>query len=84
MSVFEGRGCLPLEGGLHPGLFASGGSASRGRCLWDLHPGLFGRPPGSAYMGCWGWVDPHTRRILRDTVNKRVVRILLECILIIN
>ena len=42
--------------------------------------------PGGSASG--GWVDPlpHTtpppRRILRDTVNKRAVRNLLECILV--
>ena len=56
--------------GLHPG-----GSASRGRvCIrgvpigGGLHPGKFNSPP------------PH--QILRDTVNERAVRILLEYILV--
>ena len=39
-----------------------------------LHPG-----GGSASRG--GWADPPPR-ILRDTVNERAVRILLECILV--
>ena len=56
------------RGDLHPGGSASGGSATGGVCLWrGLHPGggVLGRPPGA----------------LQDTVNKRAVRIILECIL---
>ena len=76
--LHPGKGGLhPGEGGLHPR-----GSASRGR--------------GSASRGCaciqWGCASrgvgqtpsppPETYGILRDTVNKRAVRILLECILL--
>ena len=46
------------DGGLHPGVSASRGSASGGGVC---------RPP---------------LQILQDTVNERVVRILLECILV--
>ena len=68
--------CLPPVGSTSRG----GGSASRGR--------------GSASRGCvciqWGCASrgvgqtpsPETYGILRDTVNKRAVRILLECILL--
>ena len=63
--------------GLHPG----GGSASRG----GLTPG--GRSAsrrvclqGGLHLG--GWADPPW--ILRDTVNERAVRILLQCILVFN
>ena len=61
------RGSLnPREVVLNPG---GVGSESGGICIWrSLHPeGVWGRPP---------------HRILRDTVNERAVRILLECILI--
>ena len=60
------------SGGLHPG-----GSASiAGVCIQaGLHPG------GGLHLG-EGGADPHW--ILRDTVNERVVRILLECILVVE
>ena len=62
------KGCLPPGGGLHPG----------------------GLPPGRGSVSkgvCLqeGWSDPlETHGILGDTVNKRAVRILLECILVYN
>ena len=46
-----------------------------------LHPGrevcIQGKSASRA-----GWVDPPPHRILHDTVNERVVLILLECILV--
>ena len=82
-----------IQGGLHPGGLhqgksasrkgsASWGSASREVCIQEgvciqggLHRG------GSASRG---WADPlpEIYGILRDTVNKRATRILLECILV--
>ena len=63
-------------------------SASRG----GLYRGGLGRPPGSTYR--WGrsasrggWAEPRPsveiNGLLRDTVNKRAVRILLECFLVL-
>ena len=50
-----------------------------GICVgWGLHP------EGSASMGVCirrGWADP-PHWVLRDTINERAVRILLECILV--
>ena len=77
-----------IQGGLHPGggvgvsiqgvcIQEEGwGSASKGSASGGLHPG--GR--GSASEG---WADPRPRA-LRDMVNKRAVRILLECILVMG
>ena len=47
---------------------------------WVLHRG------GAASRGVWrGWADsPKIHEILQDTVNKRVVRILLERFLILE
>ena len=45
-----------------------------------LHPGAGLHPGRSASRR--GWVDP-TYLILRDTVNERAVRIVVECILVI-
>ena len=53
---------------MHPGSSASRGSLHRG----DLHP------RGG------GWADTLLNGILRDTVNERAVRILLECILVFH
>ena len=70
-------GGLHLEGDLHPGggVLHRGGSASR---AGGLHPG------GSASVvgGSIGQTPLH--RILRDTVNERAARNLLECIHIIS
>ena len=81
-SVPKGKGvgfptCITgHKGGLYPGGLHLGGSASKGVCiLGSLHSGRFasrvdlGRPPLPL-------------RMLRDTVNERAVRILLECILV--
>ena len=77
-SVQRGRGLLPSmyygshdQGGLPPG----GGSACRG----GLYPGR-----GSAFSGSWADPTPKIHGILWDTVNKRSVCILLECILVPN
>ena len=58
-----------VEGGLHPGGSASGG----------LHGGSVSMVRGLHPVG---WADPPLHRILQDTVNERVVRILLVCILV--
>ena len=55
-------------GGLPPG----GGGFFIKRGNGHLYPGGLGRPP------------PEIHRILKDTVNKRAVRILLGCILVNN
>ena len=75
-TFFGGSNEHPWGGGLHPG---GEGSASRGRatsagvCIGGGGGGqtLPSPPP-----------PPKIHRILRDTVNQRVVRILLECILV--
>ena len=69
-SVHGGGGWWLPRGGLPPGGSASRGrgSASRGVCLQG----------GVCIQGVWA--DPP--KALRDTVNKRAVRILLECILV--
>ena len=74
-SVHRGRGVasqhasqVTCPGGLHlGGLPRLRGSASRGVCIWGR--GELGRPP-------------KIHGVLWDTINKRVVRILLECILV--
>ena len=51
-----------------------GGSTSRGVCIQGVYlggEGKLGRPP-------------EIHEILRDTVNRRAVRILLECFLVLN
>ena len=55
------------------------GSASGGEGV--LHTGGRGLPPGVGGSALGGWAD-HPHRILRDTVNKRMVHISLECILV--
>ena len=68
--LFTGRGSLPLPSMHHR-------SHDQGICLpGGLHQG---RPP-TPRKGR----PPPTIRILRDTVNKRAVRILLECLLVWN
>ena len=55
-----------------------GGSTSEGICL----QGVFIQ--GGLRLGVGSWADPpKIHGILLDTVNKRVVRILLECILVL-
>ena len=71
----QGGGSASRVRGLNPdGGSVSRGSASRGVCLQrgrGLHLG-------------GGWADPPSEihGILRDTVNTRALRILLECILV--
>ena len=66
-----------VEGCLHPG-------GGRGVCIQGgLHPGgsaSIGR--GGIHLGGSTSRSRPTHRILRDTVNERAVRILLECILV--
>ena len=63
-------GGLPPGGGLHP----RGSASRRGVCIPGGLPSLgLDRPP-----------LPEKHGILRDTVNKRTVCILLECILVYN
>ena len=73
----------PLGGCLYPGrsVFRVLGSVSTGLCIQGgLHP------RGSASIGVLhpGEVGQTPHRILWDMVNKRAVRILLECILVIT
>ena len=58
------------QGVLHPG-----GSASRAVCIWERSAS-----GGGLHQGGGGWAG--TPPALQDTVNKRVVHILLECILV--
>ena len=63
------------QGGLHPGGICIQG----GRCL---HPGGGSASTvGGLHLGGVGKTPPPPRA-LQDTVNKRAVRILLECILV--
>ena len=64
-----------LQGGLHPG---KGGLHPRGR-------GSASRGEGSASGRGVGQTSPPSEihGILRNTVNKRAIRILLECILVL-
>ena len=83
----KGMGLHSVGGGLHPIGLGRGsayrvgrGSSSRG----SAYGGGVNKPPGSAYRGR----PPPPRHseihgILRQTVNKQVVRILLECFLVI-
>ena len=74
-----GRGWLPSmhhgshdQGVLHPGGSAS--RASRAVCIWERSAS-----GGGLHRGEGGWAVPPA---LQDTVNKRVVHILLECIIV--
>ena len=63
------------RGGLHPG-----GSASKGGCWADPPPS-----PWACLQGGWGDPpSPTIHGIRRDTINKRAVHILLECILVLK
>ena len=62
------------KGGLHPG---EGSESKGGVCIQgSLHPGV----EGVCIQG--GGVGQTPSRELQNTVNKRAVRILLECILV--
>ena len=64
---------------------ASRGSASgRGDCIQEggLHLGGGLHPEGGLHLGGLGRTPPTRPPILRDTVNERAVRSLLECILV--
>ena len=67
-----------------PGVSASGGegggSASWGVCIRVGSASTGGLHRGDLHLGRV-WQTPPLHRILRDTVNERAVRILLECIL---
>ena len=66
---------VSASGGLHAGV------CIRGVCIQgDLHPGGSASRRGSASRG---WADP-SPQALQDTVNKRAVHIILECILAIS
>ena len=53
--------------------------------LGGLQPGGIGQTPQVCLRGgAVGQTPPKTHGILRDTVNERAVRILLECILVWN
>ena len=67
-SLGQGNVLTPVCHSVHKGGFASGGICIQGGLHpGDLYPRGLGRPP--------------PQQILRDTVNKRAVHILLECIL---
>ena len=67
---------------------------SRGGCVWFFRGGMHGFSRGACmvFSGGHAWLLPGgmhgffwggVRRIRRDTVNERAVRILLECILVV-
>ena len=71
-----GRGAC-MAGGMHGrGVCMSGGHAWQGACM--------ARGGACVAGGCMagGMHSRGARQILRDTVNERAVRILLECILV--
>ena len=82
----HGRGCVwqgaCMAGGMHGGGHAwqgaceGGGHVKQGACMAGGHAwqGVHGR--GACMVGGRAW------QILRDMVNERAVRILLECILV--
>ena len=78
--------CHSVKGGgwwlpsMHHRSHDQGGSTSGGLHRGGLHPGG-GLPPGRVCRGV-GRPSPEIYGILRDTVNKRAVCILLECILV--
>ena len=71
-------------------MHGKGGMHGRG-CVWQgvVHSsGMCGREACTARGACVaggvrGMHAPHLPQILRDTINERSVRILLECILVI-
>ena len=66
---------------LHLSICSQEGPASRGVCIWGcLHPG--GLHPGGLHPGGVCIQADPLHWILRDKVNERAVRILLECILV--
>ena len=68
-----GRGlCMAGEGECVMGVCVVGGMHGKG-CAWQ---------GGHAWHGACMAHMPHLRQILRDVVNERAVRILLECILV--
>ena len=72
---FGFRGGVCIQRGLHPE-----GFAYKGVCIqWGLYLG--GPHPGG--LPLWGGGVGQTPGILRDRVNERVVRILLECIFVL-
>ena len=68
------RGCVWLLGGQH--VWWPGGACvvARGACVVAR---------GHAWLG-GAWLPGGMRGIRRDTVNERAVRILLECILVVQ
>ena len=75
LSVHEG-GCMA------GGMCGRGGMCSRGACMAG---GVCVAGGGHVLQGaCMAHMSPLPQQILRDTVNERAVRILLECILVIN
>ena len=75
--VLRGGGRCCVAGGMHVCMHG-GGVHGRGACV-------AGGPAWGAYMvggHMWQKGGRHAWQILRDTVNERVVRILLECILV--
>ena len=71
-----------MAGGMHNrGACVAGGMHGRGACVVE---GMCGRGhvwEKACVAGGHAWHTGPPRQILRDTVNERAVRILLECIL---
>ena len=59
------------------------GMHGRGRHAWQGGMGCRGHGYQGAYMAGVCVARTHSKQILRDTVNERVVCILLECILVV-
>ena len=75
-SLGQGNVFIPVFDSVHRG---GGGYNCASFCSQEgLHPATRG---GGLHLE-GGWLDPPPNRILRDTVNERVVRILLECIFV--
>ena len=83
----HGWGACMTSGGMHGGLCAWQGVCMVGRCMagGPCVAGVVGGMHGRGYAW-WGhaWQGGRVWQIIRDTVNERAVRILLECILVAN
>ena len=83
LSVHRGvRGARMAGGHAWQGVCAVEGHAWQGACMVGacMVGGMCGR--GHAWQGARHTCPLPPRQILRDTVNERAVRILLECILV--
>ena len=75
----EGRACVVAQGG-HAWLLGGHAWFLPGGHVWFLLGGMHGFSQGGVCGFSWGGVH----RLRRDTVNERAVRILLECILVLQ